>query len=51
MGLIKGTPIKIIGRAPLYDPVAIKVRDYTLTLRSNEADFIEVEVDNGEKSD
>jgi ferrous iron transport protein A len=51
MGLTKGTPIKIIGRAPLYDPVAIKVRDYTLTLRNNEADFIEVEVDDGEKSD
>jgi ferrous iron transport protein A len=48
MGLIKGTPIRIIGRAPLYDPVAIKVRDYTLTLRNNEADFIEVEVDDGE---
>ena len=49
MGLVKGTPIKITGRAPLYDPVAIKVRDYTLTLRNNEADFIEVEVDDGEK--
>jgi len=51
MGLIKGTPVQIAGRAPLYDPVAIKVRDYTLTLRNNEADFIEVEVDDGKKSD
>ncbi|MFO8163669.1 MAG: FeoA family protein [Desulfatiglandales bacterium] len=51
MGLIKGTRIQITGRAPLYDPVAIKVRDYTLTLRNNEADFIEVEVDCGEKSE
>ena len=49
MGLVKGTAIKITGRAPLYDPVAIKLRDYTLTLRNNEADFIEVEVDDGEK--
>lgn len=49
MGLVKGTPIQIIGRAPLYDPVAIKVRDYTLTLRNNEADYIEVEVDDEEK--
>ncbi len=48
-GLVKGTPIQITGRAPLYDPVAIKVRDYTLTLRNNEADFIKVEVDDGEK--
>ena len=51
MGLIKGTPIQVVGRAPLYDPVAVKVRDYTLTLRNNEADFIEVEVDGGKKSD
>lgn len=49
MGLGKGAPIRIIGRAPLYDPVAIKVRDYTLTLRNNEADYIEVEIDEGEK--
>ncbi|RLB28727.1 MAG: iron transporter FeoA [Deltaproteobacteria bacterium] len=49
MGLVKGTPIQVIGRAPLYDPVAIKVRDYTLTLRNNEADFIEAEVDDEEK--
>jgi len=49
MGPGKGTPIQIIGRAPLYDPVAIKVRDYTLTIRNNEADYIEVEVDEGEK--
>ena len=51
MGLIRGTPIQIVGRAPLYDPVAVKVRDYTLTLRNNEADFIEVEVDDGKRSD
>ncbi|MBW1712557.1 MAG: ferrous iron transport protein A [Deltaproteobacteria bacterium] len=45
MGLVKGTPIKIHGRAPLYDPVNIKLRDYNLTLRNNEADFILVEVE------
>ncbi len=45
MGLVPGVPIMVIGRAPLYDPVAIKVRDYTLTLRNNEADCIEVDVD------
>jgi len=46
MGLIPNTWIKIQGRAPLKDPVAIKLRDYTLTLRNNEADHILVEVDN-----
>ena len=45
MGLVPGTEIKIQGRAPLYDPVALRVRGATLTLRHNEADFIEVEVD------
>lgn len=45
MGLVPGTPIRIQGRAPLYDPVALKVRDFTLTLRNSEADHIEVEVE------
>jgi ferrous iron transport protein A len=45
MGLIPGTAIKIQGRAPLYDPVAIRVMGFTLTLRNNEADYIDVEVD------
>lgn len=45
MGLVPGTPLLIQGRAPLKDPVAIRVRNFTLTLRNNEADFIEVEVE------
>jgi len=45
MGMVPGTDIKIQGRAPLYDPVALRVRGATLTLRNNEADFIEVEVE------
>jgi ferrous iron transport protein A len=44
MGLVPGTPVLIQGRAPLKDPVAIRVRDFTLTLRNNEADHILVEV-------
>ncbi len=45
MGLVKGTEITIQGRAPLNDPVALRIRGNTLTLRNNEADYIEVEVD------
>ncbi len=45
MGLVPGTEIKVQGRAPLKDPVALRVMGATLTLRNNEADFIEVEVD------
>jgi len=46
MGLVPGTAIKIQGRAPLYDPVALRVKGFTLTLRNSEADYIEVEVEN-----
>ena len=45
MGLVPGAEIKIQGRAPLYDPVALRVMGATLTLRNNEADYIEVEVE------
>ena len=45
MGLVPNTYIQIQGRAPLKDPVAIKIRDFILTLRNNEADHILVEVD------
>lgn len=45
MGLIPGTRIAIMGRAPLQDPVALRLRDFTLTLRNNEADLIMVDAD------
>ena len=45
MGLVPGTPVTIIGRAPLKDPVALRLRDFTLTLRNNEADLITVCLD------
>ncbi len=43
MGLVPGTELTVVGRAPLKDPVAVRLRDFTLTLRNNEADFIMVE--------
>jgi len=46
MGIVPDTPIQIQGRAPLKDPVAVKVRDYILTLRNSEADHILVQVEN-----
>jgi len=48
MGLVRDTPIQIQGRAPLKDPVAIKLRDFVLTLRNREADHILVEVESSE---
>ena len=50
MGIVPGTRITIQGRAPLYDPVAIRIMGGTLSLRNSEADHIEVEVEQGEQS-
>ncbi|HIJ58626.1 MAG TPA: iron transporter FeoA [Deltaproteobacteria bacterium] len=45
MGMVPETSIQIQGRAPLKDPVAVKLRGFVLTLRNNEANNIFVEVD------
>ncbi len=42
MGLTQGSEIEVVGRAPLQDPVALRVKNFTLTLRNNEADHIQV---------
>jgi len=44
MGLVPGVKIRIQGRAPLYDPISLKIMGFTLTIRNNEADYITVEV-------
>ncbi|NJE10570.1 ferrous iron transport protein A [Thermococcus sp. MAR1] len=43
MGISRGTKIKVLKRAPLGDPIAVEVRGYKLSLRKDEARFIEVE--------
>ena len=45
MGLVPGTEVMVVGRAPLKDPVALRLKDFTLTLRNNEADYITVETE------
>lgn len=44
MGLVPGASIQVMGRAPLKDPVALRLKGFTLSLRNNEADHITVEV-------
>jgi ferrous iron transport protein A len=44
MGLVPGKEIRIQGKAPLYDPVSLRIMGFTLTLRNNEPDHILVEV-------
>ncbi len=43
MGLTKGTDFVVTRVAPMGDPVEIKVRDFSLTLRKDEAAAVTVE--------
>lgn len=42
MGLTRGTPVVVVKRSPLGDPIDYLVRGYHLTLRKSEAQMIEV---------
>lgn len=44
MGLIPGASVAVVGRAPLRDPVALRLSGVTISLRNKEADYIKVEV-------
>jgi len=44
MGLVSGTDIQLQRVAPLGDPIEIKVRGYSLSLRKEEAASIQIEV-------
>ena len=43
MGLTPGTKFIVTRFAPLGGPVEIKIRGFSLTLRKNEADILEIE--------
>jgi ferrous iron transport protein A len=42
MGLLENEEIEVVGFAPLGDPMEIRLRDYRLSLRRNEAARIRV---------
>ena len=42
MGLIPGTEVKLMKIAPMGDPMEIRLRGYELTMRKDEAQWIEV---------
>lgn len=44
MGLIPGASITVVGKAPLKDPVALRLGGVTIALRNREADHISVEL-------
>ena len=43
IGLTEGVKVTLIRKAPLLDPIEIKVRDFYLALRVCDANLIEVE--------
>ncbi len=42
MGLIEGALVRVIGRAPLGDPLHVSLGDYELSVRSRDAELIDV---------
>ncbi|GFK93780.1 hypothetical protein NNJEOMEG_01614 [Fundidesulfovibrio magnetotacticus] len=50
MGLVPGAEVEIVGRAPLNDPVALRLKGFTLSLRNNEADYLFVAKRNGDQA-
>lgn len=44
MGVIPGVSVQMIKTAPFGDPIEIRVRGYSLAMRKNEADSIEVSI-------
>jgi ferrous iron transport protein A len=43
LGVIRGTTVDMVRRAPLGDPLEVRVRGFMLTLRRSEAEHITVE--------
>ena len=44
MGIVRGTRVKMVRKAPLGDPIEYEVKGYNLSLRAGEADGVYVEV-------
>lgn len=42
MGVIPGVSVRVVKTAPFGDPIEIRVRGYSLAMRKNEAEAIEV---------
>ena len=43
MGVTPGAKVLMVKKAPLGDPIEIVIRGYNLTLRKDEAEFVEME--------
>lgn len=44
VGMVPGTVVEVIRRAPLYDPVEYRVKGTNFSIRATEAHLVEVEL-------
>jgi ferrous iron transport protein A len=42
MGWVEGAPVQVLRRAPLGDPLHVRLGDYELSLRASEAELVDV---------
>jgi ferrous iron transport protein A len=42
LGLVEGAEVEVVRRAPLGDPLQVRVGDYDLSVRSSEAKLVDV---------
>jgi ferrous iron transport protein A len=45
MGVVRGAEISVVRVAPLGDPVEFEIKDYNLSLRRREAEYVYVELE------
>ncbi|MDX1569139.1 MAG: FeoA family protein [Xanthomonadales bacterium] len=45
LGVLEETPLEVVRRAPFSDPIEIRVMNYSLSLRRDEANRIRIRVD------
>ena len=43
MGICSGTQVQVVRRAPLGDPIEFRLRGYSLSLRSEQAKFVQIQ--------
>jgi ferrous iron transport protein A len=44
MGLLPGAVVRVVRRAPMGDPIELRLRNYSLSIRKEEAALIEIDV-------
>lgn len=47
LGLLPGTPVTVVRKAPMGDPLELRLRDFSLSIRAAEAELVDVVRTNG----